>query len=206
MRQLPVVALLSLLLLSACDGGSTTPATQPVAPASPEPADQPPASVPPATAPVTAPAVATAAARFDGYGALRFGMDEAEARAAWEGELDGRPDPGCHYLFPAGNAVPSDFALMFEDGRLVRYDVGNDKVVAPGGGRVGMTADEIRAAYPGRVSESPHKYVEGGSVLRIAAPGGDGEGVLVFATDADGKVSEWRAGIAPQVDYVEGCS
>jgi hypothetical protein len=30
--------------------------------------------------------------------------------------------------------------------------------------------------------------------------------VLLFATDADGRVNEWRIGVPPQVDYVEGCS
>ena len=39
---------------------------------------------------------------------------------------------------------------------------------------------------------------------RIEDP--DGEGVLVFETDASGRVTEWRAGLPPQVDYVEGCS
>ncbi|HWI23748.1 MAG TPA: lectin, partial [Lysobacter sp.] len=33
-----------------------------------------------------------------------------------------------------------------------------------------------------------------------------GKGVLVFETDAAGKVTAWRAGVPPQVDYVEGCS
>jgi hypothetical protein len=28
----------------------------------------------------------------------------------------------------------------------------------------------------------------------------------VFETDAGGTVTEWRAGVPPQVDYVEGCS
>jgi hypothetical protein len=30
--------------------------------------------------------------------------------------------------------------------------------------------------------------------------------VLVFETDAAGKVTEWRAGLPPQVGYIEGCS
>ncbi|TQC57293.1 lectin, partial [Pantoea dispersa] len=30
-------------------------------------------------------------------------------------------------------------------------------------------------------------------------------GVLVFETDAAGKVVAWRVGLPPQVDYVEGC-
>ena len=32
-----------------------------------------------------------------------------------------------------------------------------------------------------------------------------GEGALVFETDTQGRVTHWRAGVPPQVDYVEGC-
>jgi len=40
-------------------------------------------------------------------------------------------------------------------------------------------------------------------VLRVTAP--QGTGALVFETDAQGRVTRWRAGVPPQVDYVEGC-
>jgi hypothetical protein len=110
----------------------------------------------------------------------------------------------CHYLTPKWVTVPSDFALMIEDGRFVRYDVGTTSELAPGGGRVGMTARHIEQRYP-NVEHRPHKYVEGAEVLRVVDAAG-GKGVLVFETDAGGKVTAWRAGVPPQVDYVEGCS
>ena len=93
---------------------------------------------------------------------------------------------------------------MIEDGKFVRYDVSNDKEVAPGGGKRGMTRDEIKKLYPG-AAEQDHKYVEGGKYLRVKDDAG-GNGVLVFETDAAGKVTQWRVGVSPQVDYVEGCS
>lgn len=173
------------------------------------PATTTPATTTPATttpAPATTPAVSTGSgiARHDGYGDLRFGMTEDEARKAWGGALNGDPGDGCHYLNPAWDKAPSYLAFMFDGGRFVRYDVGNDNEIAPGGGRRGMTEADIDAAYPGRVEKSPHKYVDGGKYLRVKAD--DGSGTLVFETDAAGKVSEWHAGIAPQVDYIEGCS
>jgi hypothetical protein len=144
-------------------------------------------------------------ARYDGYGDMRFGMTEAEALAAWGGALNGKADEGCHYRNPVWAKAPSNFGFMFDGGRFVRYDVGNDTEVAPGGGRRGMTEAQVDAAYPGRVSKSPHKYVDGGKYLRIEAPDGSA-GALVFETDAAGKVTEWHAGLAPQVDWIEGCS
>jgi len=101
--------------------------------------------------------------------------------------------------------VAAYFAFMVESDKFVRYDVGNDKEVAPGGGKVGMDAAQIRKLYGDRVEEQPHKYVEGGKVLRIKADAGS-DNALVFEADATGKVTAWRVGQQPQVDYVEGCS
>jgi hypothetical protein len=144
-------------------------------------------------------------ARFDGYGAMRFGMDEAAFRKAWQGELAGRLDTagGCSALRPVWAKTPGDLRYMFEQGRFVRYDIGTAKEAAPGGGTVGMDIARIRALYGEAVQVAPHKYEAGASTLRIAAP--DGRGALVFETDASGKVTRWRVGLAPQVDYVEGC-
>ncbi|MGN6112322.1 MAG: lectin [Luteimonas sp.] len=136
---------------------------------------------------------------------MRFGMTEQQVRDAWGGALNGEPGDGCHYLNPAWEKAPSYFAFMFDGGKFVRYDVGNDREVAPGGGRRGMSEAQIDAAYPGRVAKSPHKYVDGGKYLRVKADDGS-DGVLVFETDAGGKVTEWHAGLAPQVDWIEGCS
>lgn len=177
-------------------------------PAAPPPLDQPAEDVPPATAPGNlnqSPDLGLV--RMDGYGDMRFGMTADEARQAWGGELKGAGDEEatCYYLTPKWVDIPSDFAFMFENGKFVRYDVGTGREIAPGGGKVGMDADEIRSLYAGRVEETPHKYVEGGRYLGVEDISG-GEGKLVFATDGDGKVTSWRVGVRPQVDYVEGCS
>ena len=171
----------------------------------------PPAHATAASAPVaTVTGQPTAAAparmaRYDGYGDLSFGMDEQAFAAAWQGELRrlGPAGAACFYQTPKWIKTPSDFAFMFEHGRFVRYDVGTAKEAAPGGGKVGMGAEQIRALYGARVSELPHKYVPGARVLRVTAP--HGEGALVFETDTQGRVTHWRAGVPPQVDYVEGC-
>ncbi|WP_050946544.1 hypothetical protein, partial [Xanthomonas sacchari] len=172
--------------------------------------DQPDGDVPPAQAPASALPPELAAgdrqlARIDGYGDLRLGMPAAQARAAWGGELDGQPSAGsnCYVLRPRWAKGNNQFGLMVEDDTLVRYDVRTAKETAPGGGKVGMGLANLRALYAGRLEEQPHKYVEGAKVLRVREPGQPG--VLVFETDAAGKVIAWRVGLPPQVDYVEGC-
>ncbi|MBN6151817.1 lectin [Xanthomonas sp. AmX2] len=213
--KLPATAML-LLALCAC-GRQETP---PPAPASggqadalpPPPIDQPDGDVPPAQAPAGAmpPEMARAdrtLAQFDGYGDVRFGMSAEQARRAWGGELDGKPGEagGCYYLTPKWAQGTQDFGFMVEGDKLVRYDVGHPKETAPGGGKVGMRAEELRQRYAGRIEEQPHKYVEGAKLLRIRSDAGQ-PGVLVFELDATGTATAWRVGVPPQVDYVERCS
>ena len=143
--------------------------------------------------------------RFDGYGDMRFGMDEAAFRRAWQGDLAGTVDAagGCSVLRPVWVKQPRDFGFLFEQGRFARYDVGTAKEPAPGGGKVGMDVAGIRALYGDRMQVAPHKYVAGAQYLRVAAP--DGKSALVLETDATGTVTRWRVGVPPQIDYVEGC-
>ncbi len=209
-------------LLAACGTQEAAPpadsGAEPPAPAD----DQPVEDVPPATAPVTPPAATpdeaqgtappgnTELARFDGYGDLRFGIVADEMPQAWGGELVtlGKDDnPGCYFMTPKWVEVPAEFAFMIGDGKFARYGTESGKFVAPGGGKVGMTKAEVAALYAGRIEERPHKYTDG-QYLRIA-DGAGGDGVLVFETDGKtdtAKVTEWRVGVPPQVDYVEGCS
>jgi len=214
----PAIALLALAL-AACtadrapdttDGAAPADPANAMAndPAAPPPLDQPAEDIPPATAPDNVnQSPDLGLVRMDGYGDMRFGMTLDEARQAWGGELKGMGDEEatCRYLTPQWVEIPSEFAFMFEDGRFVRYDIGTGREIAPGGGKVGMDADEIRSLYAGKVEETPHKYVEGGRYLGVKDASG-GEGKRVFATDGNGKVTSWRVGVPPQVDYVEGCS
>jgi hypothetical protein len=219
MRQ-PTLSILALAVLLAACQRQPTDASQPVVEAPAEAADgvhddQPVEEVPPATAPpdalaslrVQSPAEGTIT--FEGFGPARFGGTQEDVRISWGGDLgDAQPSEpgGCYYLIPqplteAGYRV----GFMIEGDRFARIDVRADDVAAPGGGRIGMSIDEIDALYGGRVEQRPHKYDPHGKYLRVTDPAG-GDGVLVFETDAQGRVDEWRVGVAPQVDYVEGCS
>jgi len=213
----------AVLLLSACraevpasrEGREVAPAASAgAAPASPSTvaAPVPPAAhAPAATGPAGPPTPDgdRDLARLDGYGPLRFGMTAAEIREAWGATLHGAPPDGdadaCHYLSVVGAGATPYLAFMVEGGRFVRYDVSSDALLAPGGGRRGMTEAQLQALYRGALQAAPHHYVEGGKYLAF-----DTSGVapsrLVFETDARGIATEWRVGLSPQADYVEGCS
>ncbi len=160
-------------------------------------------AAPSATAPVASPPVA---ATFDGYDQLIIGMNAIEMKQAWGRDLDGAPATGkvCYYFTPdPGN--PRALAFMMEGDKFVRYDVGNAAQVAPGGGKVGMTAGDIRRLYPDRIEEKPHALVKGGQYLRIRV-GDSSSSALLFETDAQGTITGWRVGQRPYVDYTNGCN
>ena len=202
-----VVALVTTSLV-ACKPAAPAAGEAPVATAE-LPAEATSVPAPEATAPATAETLPAneGQAGFAGYGDMKLGSTVDEARTAWGGELNGAPMEGttCHYLWPKWITRPADFAFMMEDGRFVRYDVGTDKETAPGGGKVGMSVEELQKLYGGALKGAPHKYTQGGQYLSMDA-GDVAPTRLVFEVDAAGKVTSWRVGLSPQVEYVEGCS
>lgn len=213
MHRLPFPPQLALALaLTACAKPplSADEAGQPAVadPAASAPAAEPgPRRVTGGPAPVGVVADEADEASFKGYGNLVLGNSEAETRAAWGGELSGAApaDGNCHYLLPKWVGDRRELGFMIEDGRFVRYDVGTPKQAAPGGGKVGMSLEQLNALYHGALKAAPHKYLEGGQTLSLEASWVS-QAKLVFELDAAGKVIGWRVGLEPQVDYVEGCS
>lgn len=208
-RRLALLA--PALLLAACQRASSPPPPTPPASA---------ATVPAAPASVTAPAAEPGVVEPSGYDpreinlggfrSARFNEDAAAVERAWGQPMAAVPPPespgACHYLMTRARD-PRGFGLAFmmEGGKFVRVDVDSPDIVAPGGLRVGGTAADVQAAFPGQVQVQPHKYVEDGQVL-VVAPADGGEARLVFETDAQGLITAWRIGLEPQVHYVEGCS
>ena len=212
MRVLLPLALLATLAACkpAADPAPATPTASPAAPAIPATAAGPASAT---ETPLTAPAAPEALAGFAGYGDVRLGIAAAGMEQAWGGALERlgpppEPADACYYLRPKRGARSGDDpAFMVEGGKFVRYDIDGPRETAPGGGKVGMRRADIAKLYPGGFEARPHHYTDG-EYLRIPDPAG-GTGVLVFETDGrgdDAKVVAWRVGLAPQVDYVEGCS
>ncbi|WP_040453097.1 MULTISPECIES: hypothetical protein [Hydrocarboniphaga] len=181
----------------------------------PGPASQPPTAESPQTqavpgSPADAPAsfAETAPIGFEGFGPAHFGDDEESVRQSWGRPLKitGTDQDSCRLLIPEPR-IGSTYRIVFmlEDKKLVRYVVDVDQYLAPGGLKVGASADEVLKAYAGHVEAMPHKYVEGAQYLVVTPPQG-GDKRLLFETDAQGKVIAWRIGLMPQVMYVEGCS
>lgn len=147
---------------------------------------------------------------YFGFRTAPFGADEKMLRSAWNGELVTQGPPqadGCYYLYPASVGVAPTrppIGFMVDGSVFRRIDVDDPALIAPGGGRIGMSTHEIASLYTQRVQVQPHKYVDGANYLRVPDAGGS-DSVLLFETDVDGRVTKWRIGHPPQIDYVEGC-
>jgi hypothetical protein len=138
-----------------------------------------------------------------GLGALRAGMTVAEASAALRGALAlpaGADSAGCTYAVWRGG--PAGVRVMIEGGRVVRVDVDSAGIRTAAGAEVGDGEERVQRLYGGRAVVSPHKYEEG-HYLTVTDPT-DSAFALVLET-RDGKVTRYRAGRRPQVEYVEGC-
>lgn len=95
---------------------------------------------------------------------------------------------------------------MVTKGRIARVDVsGDSQITTKSGARVGDAEARIKALYPGQIQVTPHKYTDGHYLTFVPKDRKDSRYRVVFETDGK-RVTEFRAGQLPEVEYVEGCS
>ena len=110
---------------------------------------------------------------------------------------------GCDYLVWRGG--PAGVQVMFDEHRIARVDVDTTSIATAAGARVGDDEARIKRLYPGRVKVTPHKYEDGHYLTVTPTAAADRKFRIVFET-ARGRVTRYRAGMMPSVEYVEGCS
>ena len=140
-----------------------------------------------------------------GIGPLRAGMSVGEA-AAIIGEpgltVDTASAP-CRHVPLIG--APGRVLAMVVDDRVVRIEVTDSLVPTDRGARVGDSEERIAALYAGLAHSEPHKYTDGRYLVITPPAPADSAFRLIFET-GDGQVTRYRAGLLPQVAWVEGCS
>jgi hypothetical protein len=95
--------------------------------------------------------------------------------------------------------------VMVNRGVVARVDVDSAGIGAVGAAGVGDAEARVRELYTGRVTETPHKYTAGSYLTVTPQAPADSAFRLVFETDG-AKVTRFRAGRLPEVEWVEGCS
>ncbi|HAJ60211.1 MAG TPA: hypothetical protein DCP31_13915 [Cyanobacteria bacterium UBA8543] len=83
---------------------------------------------------------------------------------------------------------------------------GNSRVSTVRGARIGDTESKIKSLYPGQIRVTRHHYQSNGHYL-IFTPKDRSEANyrIIFETDGN-RVTNFRAGKLPEVEWVEGCS
>lgn len=169
---------------------------------------------------------------FAGLGPIQIGMSEAALLTLGFSDpyrsVDWQDDEeyaACHYL-SAEDDYPG-VSFMINDGKLVRIGVGpNDAGVVwqtHSGAMIGMAETQVAAIYGDRLKIDHHPYFgDAGSYLILQS--GDGRYKMIFETatqdggdglhtsspsegfNAEKLVTDFRAGLAGPVGYIEGCS
>lgn len=146
---------------------------------------------------------------INGIGAVRVGMTIAEASKAAGTKLiresGYETNLSCFYVKPQGE--PKDIGFMVTNKRISRVDVWKNKSITTlSGAKIGDTESRIKSLYPGQIQVTPHKYVEGGhDLIFIPKDAVDKNYRLLFETDGK-RVTRFRSGKLPEVEFVEGCS
>ena len=140
-----------------------------------------------------------------GIGPIRAGMRVATANA----QIAGFSSPatadssGCDYA--VWKLAPHGVAIMVENGRIVRVDVREGVVATAAGATIGDTEARIHTLYASRVITEPHRYEDAGHYL-IVTPENPADSAFRLVFETDGKrVTRFRGGLRPAVQYVEGC-
>lgn len=144
---------------------------------------------------------------ISGIGPIQVGMTVAQASKAAGMQLVSEgsyPSGGsCFYVKPKGGL--SNVAFMVSENRIARVDILGSPVTTLSGARIGDTESRIKSLYPGQIEVTPHKYTNGHYLTFVPKDRGDRNYRVVFETDGQ-RVTGFRAGKLPEVEYVEGCS
>ncbi|MBW4561575.1 MAG: hypothetical protein KME32_10560 [Mojavia pulchra JT2-VF2] len=143
---------------------------------------------------------------INGIGSVRVGMTVSQAAQAAGTRLTGdAPNKYCYYVKPQGKS--QDIGFMVAEGRIARVDVWrNSKISTLKGAKIGDTEARIKSLYRGQIQVMPHHYVQGGHYLTfIPKDAADKNYRVVFETDGK-RVTQFRSGKLPEVQFVEGCS
>lgn len=144
--------------------------------------------------------------QIDRLGPITVGMTVKEASEKSgvklkETEPSDSGNEACYYVYPDGKY--GDIGFMIEEERITRIDITSRKFASIRGVRVGDTEAAVKKAFPGKVKEQAHPYLEGdGKYLIVKLKPGYG---FIFETEK-GKVTSFRSGKFESVQYIEGCN
>jgi hypothetical protein len=143
--------------------------------------------------------------RPDGIGPIRVGVPLTVLSRTLGEQLraDYLDFEGCDFIRPA--ALPPGVSLMVLHDTVARVDVSAAGVQTVEGVHVGDSEAWVLEVYRGRVAVEPHKYTGPQGHYLVVSCLGDTLHRVIFETDGE-RVTLFRAGQRPAVEFVEGCA
>jgi len=112
-------------------------------------------------------------------------------------------DPVCFYV--ASESGPSGVKFMIVDNQIRRVDITESTTSTLSGARVGDAEKTILKLYGNKIVVEPHKYDEQGHyIIFVPTDKWDKQYRLIFETSQK-RVTQFRIGLMPEVEWVEGC-
>ena len=155
---------------------------------------------------------------MNSIGPVKIGMNLPEAAAAANTRLSVSyaGSDSCYYLETEGELEGVSFMVTKDDVKsrlqyitsdvIARVNVGNPKITTLSGAKIGDTEARIKSLYPGQIKVTPHTYDPKGHYLTFIPKNKAEQNYrIVFETDGQ-RVTMYRAGKLPEVEYIEGCS
>ena len=94
---------------------------------------------------------------------------------------------------------------MLVRGEVARVDVDSTGVRTAEGASIGDDAARLAELYAGRTTTTPHKYVSDAQYVSVRETAPSDSNRIVFEVEK-GRVTRYRAGRVPEVEWVERCS
>jgi hypothetical protein len=155
-------------------------------------------------APGSASPLTQAPLRIDGIGPVRVGMTTAQAAAAAGTPIRLQSSVGsCGGAIPVGG--PQGFSFMTDRSGITRVDVTVPSIRTGEGIGVGSTEADVSRAYGGHVTVQPHTYTNGHYLVVTSDKPELANYRFVFETNGT-RVTTFRSGQEPNVEFVEGCA
>jgi hypothetical protein len=109
----------------------------------------------------------------------------------------------CRYVHPS--FAPPGVSFMVVRDTVARIDVDSAGVLTDTGIGVGDSTSRVRAAYGPEVITTPHKYVAGGEYQTVRSRSPTDSSFRIVFESENGRVTRYRAGRVPEVEWVERC-
>jgi len=156
---------------------------------------------------------------INSIGPVKVGMNIPQVTAAANTRLYveyGGNDEACYYISGEGDLNGVSFMVTKDETKsrdkyatsdvIARIDIDNPKITTVSGAKVGDTEARIKSLYPGQIEVTPHKYTgpQGHYLTFVPKNKAEQNYRVIFETDGQ-RVTKYRVGKLPEVEYVEGC-